>query len=184
MSPRGVRQPRERGFTLLETLVALAATTVILGALATAVPTALRARTAATARLERATTSRTLLLHLERELASAQPERFVLVGAPTPRLEFSGGDDPGQQLAYGLVGDALVRRTAPRWSAPEASRPGVPVLEQVRRIELAAFDGTAWRDTWQAETPPIAVRIRIVFTDGDAIGTVATIPTARPRSGV
>jgi type II secretory pathway component PulJ len=181
MTPRRARRPHDRGFTLLETLVALATTTIVLGALATAVPTALRARTAATARLERATTSRTLLLHLERELSTALPERFLLRGTPAPRLEFSGGDDPGQQLAYGIEHGTLVRRTAPRWSVPEASRPGVTVLEQVSRVELAAFDGTTWHDTWQAETPPTAVRILIAFTDGDTIGTVATIPTARPR---
>jgi prepilin-type N-terminal cleavage/methylation domain-containing protein len=41
-----------RGFTLVETLVALAVTAVLLAALATAVPATLRANAVATARLD------------------------------------------------------------------------------------------------------------------------------------
>jgi len=170
------------GFTLLETLVALAITAVLLGALATTVPTALRARAIATARLERATTSRTFLLHLEHELASALAGPFLVAGAPLPRLQFVGGAEPGEQLAYTLEAGVLVRRAAARWAVPDPSRPSMPVLDQLAGLELRAFDGARWVDTWQADVPPPAVRIRLLFADGDAVGTVATIPTARPRS--
>jgi len=182
--PRRARRrarAHRRGFTLLETLVALATTAVLLGALATAVPAALRAREAATARLERATTVRTLLLHLEHELAGTLPEPFTLAGGAVPRLAFTGGSEPGEQLAYAFERGALVRRTAPRGAQPDPAARGIAVLEDVAAVELRAFDGTTWVEAWQASAPPVAVRIRILFTDGEAAGTIATIPTARPR---
>lgn len=174
---------RRRGFTLLEILVALAVTAVLLAALARAVPTALAARAAATARLDRAVTSGAALAAVERELATALREPFLLATAPAPRLEFSGGAEPGERLAYTLERGALVRRAAPRRALEPPGGAGVPLLRGVAALDLAAFDGETWTRTWaQAEDPPAAVRLRIVFDDGETLETVAPIPTARRRS--
>ena len=170
------------GFTLLETLVALAATAVILTALATAVPTTLRVNAAATDRLDRATAARTLLLHLERELASTMSEPFVLASIPTSRLEFTGGREPGERLVYAVERGAVARSTAPRFGATTAAARGVRVLDGVAALGFEAFDGRDWVTTWHASAPPEAVRIRIRFADGETFGTVVTIPTARRRA--
>ena len=176
------RRHLSRGFTLVETLVALAVTAVILAALATAVPTTLRANTVASARLEQATAARTLLLHLERELTTTSPEPFLLASAPAPRLEFTGGREPGERLVYTVERGAIVRRAAPRFASTDSHASGVPVLDQVAVLTLEAFDGRDWVATWQSSRPPEAVRVRIRFADGETLGTVATIPTARRRS--
>jgi prepilin-type N-terminal cleavage/methylation domain-containing protein len=171
-----------RGFTLVETAVALAVTAVVLLALATAIPTTLRTTAAATGRLEQTTAARGFLLHLERELATALAEPFVLTARPTPRLAFTGGPEPGQRLAYAVEHGAIVRRATPRFAAANLPTPGVPLLHHVDAFALDAFDGRDWIAAWDAGTPPAAVRVRIRFADGETFGVVAAIPTARRRA--
>jgi hypothetical protein len=166
----------------VETAVALAVTAVVLVALATAVPATLRTTAAATARLEQTTAARAFLLHLERELATALPEPFVLAASPAPRLEFTGGAEPGRRLAYGVENGAIVRRTTPRFAAPDPHAPAVPLLRDVDALALEAFDGRDWVPAWHASTPPAAARVRIRLADGETFGAVAAIPTARRRS--
>jgi prepilin-type N-terminal cleavage/methylation domain-containing protein len=178
-----VRRARSPGFTLLETMVALGVTAVLLSALAVAVPAGLRAERGARARLERATTTRTVLLHLERELASALAEPVVVTATPQSRLEFTGGAEPGERLAYAIEGTTLVRRATPRFAAEPPLGRGTPVLDGVASLEIRAFDGRDWLAEWHASAVPEAVRVRIVFADGDAAGTVAAIPIARRRGG-
>jgi prepilin-type N-terminal cleavage/methylation domain-containing protein len=172
---------RAHGFTLLEILVALAVTAVLLAAIARAVPTALAARTAAVGRLERATTAGAALAAIERELATALPEPVVVATGPTPKLEFTGGLEPGERIAYSLERGTLVRRAAPRRALDGPGGAGRPLLHDVAAVELAAFDGRAWTPTWALADAPAAIRLHVVFTDGDAIETVAPIPIAHPR---
>jgi len=169
------------GFTLLELVVALGMTSLVLAALATAVPTALRARDAATTALLRATTARGVLTALERELATALPAP-VVVGAAPSRLAFTGGAEPGEAIAYDLERSALVRRAAPRLAVQPETAPAVRLLDGVAALEISAFDGRAWSRAWASDVLPTAIRVRIVFLDGEAVETLAPIPTARPRS--
>ena len=176
-----MRRARSHGFTLLEILVALAVTAVLLAALARAVPTALAARSAAVTRLERATMAGAALAAIEREAATALPEPIVLAASPAPRLELTGGLEPGERIAYTLERGALVRRAAPRRSLDAPGGVGTAVLHDVATLELAAFDGQAWTPTWAQANAPAAIRLRVVFTDGETIETVAPIPIARRR---
>ena len=176
-----MRRPAH-GFTLLETLVALAATAVVLTALATAVPAALRASEVARARLDQATAARAFLLHLERELASALAEPCTVAAEPATRLEFTGGTEPGARLAYTLERGAVVRRSWPRFTAPDPKAPGVPVLDGVAALSLDAWDGREWLPTWTANRPPEAVRVRLRFADGETSSGVAAVPIARRRA--
>ena len=173
-------RPRTGGFTLLETLVALSVTAVVLMSLATAVPTLLRTRGAATAALERATTTRSVLLHLERELAGTLREPFRLQVDPDERLEFTGGQEPGERLVYAVEHGVLVRRTGAR-VALEPPGHAVPVLDGVARWSLEAWDGRAWVTRWDSTELPQAVRIRLDLADGGTVGMVAPIPSARRR---
>jgi prepilin-type N-terminal cleavage/methylation domain-containing protein len=172
---------RARGFTLLETLVALAVTAVVLTALATAVPAALRANEAARARLDRATAARAFLLHVERELASALAEPCTVAAEPATRIEFTGGAEPGARVTYTLERGAVVRRSWPRFTAPDPQAPGVPVLDGVAMLSLDAWDGRAWQATWAASRPPEAIRMRLRFADGETASGVAAVPIARRR---
>jgi type II secretory pathway pseudopilin PulG len=176
---RGGGRRTAHGFTLLEALVALGVTAVMLGAVATAVPTALRASTVATARLERATVARAVLLHLERELSATLREPFALTAE---RLEFTGGPEPGERLAYTVEGGALLRRASPRFAPVDPAAAGVPLVRDVVEMRVEAFDGRDWVTPWHESTPPEAVRIRIRFTDGETVTTIAAIPVARRRS--
>jgi hypothetical protein len=173
---RRFRCDRSSGFTLVETLVALATTAVMLAALATVVPTALRAHEGSRTQLDRTSTAATVLARLERELAAAIDEPFVL-DAAAPRLAFSGGDEPGERLAYTVDGDALRRHAGPRFARDDAGARGTAVLDGVRGVELRAFDGHDWLPDWHAGRLPAAVRIRIDLADGETLAAVVLIPT-------
>jgi hypothetical protein len=116
------------------------------------------------------------------ELASALAEPVVVAATPHPLLEFTGGTEPGERLAYTIEGTTLVRRATPRFATEPTAGPGVRVLADVAALEVRAFDGRDWLAQWHASTPPEAVRVRIVFADGEAVTTVAAIPIARRRS--
>ena len=169
-------------FTLVEMLIALAATSVLLAALATAIPTALRAREAAAERLGRTEVTRAVLGRLEHELAAVVAERFEVVDGAAPMLRFSGGGEPGDRLTYSVERGRLVRAVAPRFAVADApTAPGDVVLDGVAALELAAFDGRGWRRAWDADDPPMAMRVRLVFGDGEALELVAPVPVGRPR---
>jgi type II secretory pathway component PulJ len=177
MPARADRRSGSAGFTLVETLMALAATAAMLAALATAVPTALRAHEGSRGRLDRSSSAAAVLSQLEREIAAAIDEPLVLDESP-PRLAFSGGPEPGARLVYTVEGDALRRHAGPRFAPEDAGVRGAPMLEGVRAVELRAFDGSEWLSSWRAGRLPIAVRIRIDFTDGETLAAVVPIPTA------
>jgi hypothetical protein len=105
----------------------------------------------------------------------------MIVASAPPSLEFTGGAEPGERLAYRLDGDTLVRRATPRFAASGADAVAVPLLSGVASLGLAAFDGHAWRAEWDDTMPPPAVRLRLAFTDGEVLETVAPVPAGRPR---
>jgi len=168
-----------RGYTLVEVTVALAITALVMTALASTVSESLRARTAATATLGRVTTARTVLLHLERELATALPEGFSVSASPAA-LRFTGGTEPGSRLTYLVDGGALVRRTEPRFATADTPAGATMALvDGVTALDLRALDGEAWTTTWAAPEPPRAVRIELTLDDGQALEIVIPIATGR-----
>jgi type II secretion system protein J len=174
------------GFTLLETLVALAIAAVVLSALYGAVARASVARERATRSAERVSTARTLLLRLASELEAAttltepgSEERFVVAAAPPDApswsmLRFATRDgrraaaDEIRLLAYRVEGSGVLRRReALRFPPPDAREPdGLTVLEGVRLFRVRCFDGSAWRDQWTVPLLPRAVEIAIGVDDG------------------
>jgi type II secretion system protein J len=177
---------RRGGFTLLETLVALAIAAVVLSALYGAVARASVARERATRSAERVSTARTLLLRLASELEAAttlaepgSEERFVVATAPPDALPWSTlrfatrdgrrtAADEVRLVAYRVApSGALERREALRFPPPDAREPdGLTVLEGIRLFRVRCFDGSAWRDQWTVPLLPRAVEIAIGVDDG------------------
>jgi prepilin-type N-terminal cleavage/methylation domain-containing protein len=185
---------RRRGFTLLETLIALAIGALILAALHGAIMGAAAARERTAERAERTAAGRTVLLGIARELEAASParawtvpgseepampallplDRFVAVsaphgGPPWSELRFAtvaGGDL--RLVAYRIEpAGRLVRRAVSRFAAPDAAEPpGVPALGGVRLFRVRCFDGRAWRSAWTAPGLPRAVELALGIDDG------------------
>jgi prepilin-type N-terminal cleavage/methylation domain-containing protein len=182
-----------RGFTLLETLVALAVTAVVLAALAGAVTHAIAARERATGVADRAAALRTVLLRIAHELEAATPvdadPRTRLVVEPardarTTRLRFAWRASEPRLVAYAVEGDALVRREASRFAPPDAPEPpGVAVLDRVRDFRVRCFDGAEWSAGWALPRLPRAVELELTVDDGsgapEALATTVAIPLAR-----
>ena len=184
-----------RGFTLLETLVALTVTALVLGALGGAVLRTATARTRATAAADRIAAGRTVLLRLTREIEAAVPppppgpeipaERFVVDPPDTPEgssgLRFaplSASLAPAtsdlRPVAYAFEGGALVRRLGR--GEPEE------LLAGVRRFRVRCSDGSAWHDTWRRGPLPRAVELSLEVDDGSdrsaTFGTTVTVAAA------
>ncbi|HXJ37402.1 MAG TPA: type II secretion system protein [Candidatus Eisenbacteria bacterium] len=170
-----------RGFTLVEVVVALGVTALVMAALAGTVTASLHARAAATETLDRTTTARTALLHLERELAAALPEGFSVSATP-PTLRFTGGAEPGAHLTYFVQDGALARRAEPRFAAPDAPlAPVVALAPGVSALDVRVLDGTEWKSVWTGREPPRAARVALTLDDGQELDVVVPIPTGRGR---
>ena len=190
---------RPRGFTLLETLVALAVSALVLTALYAAVGATATARVRATERAERSAAERTVLVTLAHELEAAlapdptaagvSPLRFVVVapadGTPWSQLRFAtDASDDVRLVAYRVEDGRLVRRTASRFAPPDDPEPpGTPALDAVRAFRVRAFDGTTWTTSWSAPGVPRAVEIALDVDDGAGgvleLATTVSLPLGR-----
>jgi prepilin-type N-terminal cleavage/methylation domain-containing protein len=159
----------ERGFTLLETLLALAIGGLVLGAAYTAVVRAAAARDGAVARTAGVASGRRVLLEMARTIESAAPSPFM---ASERQLQIAAGDPEPRLVAYGLEGTRLLeRRTSPfAASSAEAAPPRV-LLDDVRDFTVRCFDGGAWTSGWNSESAPRAVELTLQAGDGEALRT-------------
>lgn len=196
---------RRRGFTLLETLVALAITALVLAALGGAVVRAASARARASRAAERTAAGRTVLLRLAAELEAARATegQFMVdttAEAPWSAVRFvtaarvsgtSGAASDLHEVAYRVEPEparpdlgALVRRAAVRPEPAEAPvPPGVPLLGGLREFRVRSFDGGEWRTAWSPGRLPRAVEITLAMDDGaggsDALVTRVTLAAER-----
>ena len=187
---------RRAGFTLLETLVALALTALVLAALYGALARAAAARARTSERADELSAARGVLLRMTRELEAAvvprepgTPDRFVVApaadGAPWSELRFASAGT--EVVAYGMGTDgagrrSLVRRAASRFAAPETDPSPVPIMAGVARFVVRCHDGAEWRDRWDVPTLPRAVEITLGVDDGagsvDVLATTVALPLA------
>jgi prepilin-type N-terminal cleavage/methylation domain-containing protein len=188
-----------RGVTLLETLVALALTALVLGALSRSLAGAARSRAAATAESDRLSAARTVLLRLAAEVEAATGEAGIVV---EPEDELSPADgsrlrvtavvraDPGptpagdrRAIAYDVDREAGVllrrERAAPR---PADALEPLAVLGGVRALSVRCSDGNEWRPRWDATALPRAVELVLAVDDG-AGGVERLATTVAPALG-
>jgi len=195
---------RPRGFTLLETLVALAVSALVLTALYGAVAATATTRARAMDRAERVAAQRTVLVALAHELeaalapdptvAAVSPLRFVLVapaadGPSWSELRFAtDAADDVRLVGYRVEPDGhdarLVRRAASRFAPPDDPEPpGATALDAVRAFRVRAFDGAAWTTSWTAPALPRAVDITVDIDDGAGglleLATTVSLPLGR-----
>jgi general secretion pathway protein J len=167
----------QRGFTLLEMLIALTLMSMLGACLYGSMSVAFRGRRAIERVLEPARRSTAAMRMLQTDLESAVGASGLLAGTflgddaedngePADFLTFHAlardqafGDPPSAivQLEIGLAEDEetgdllLVRRTTTNLLAPETADVVQETLcRGVRSFDVGYFDGTSWADTWDS----------------------------------
>jgi len=181
-----MRWPRQAGFTLLETLVAL----LVLGLVVAGLAQGLRFGLGAWDRQARAidrdgaldATDRTLR-HLLAGMAPGSDPRAPSIVGTADRLTFIAKLPMGAQAAPIRLSDVAIgldgaHRLILRWTphlhvqsfVPPAPRQAV-LLTDVAALRFAYYrppsggQAAGWVDIWQAIDPPILVRVHIAFSD-------------------
>ena len=182
------RQTTSRAaFTLVETVVALAVSSLVLATVLALVRDTLFVRSAAAEMVSGPSSTAALLDLLRRDLTSVSrlPDGGCLFvgrqGAGEAEVRFSGclvreprRDDPGgapeivlSVVRYVARSDADGRITLFRSSRPWAEVPDVreppllPVARGLSSFEAEYSDGVEWHETWGGKSPPRCVRISI-----------------------
>lgn len=164
----------ERGFTLLETLLALAIGGLVLGAAYAAVVRAAAARDGAVARTAGVAGARRALLEVAQALETAVPRPFA---ASERELRLAHADPEPRLVRYALEGTQLVeRRSSPFAAASAAAAPPRVLLDDVRAFTVRCFDGGAWTGGWTGEAAPRAVELAIRAGDGEELRTRVVLP--------
>jgi prepilin-type N-terminal cleavage/methylation domain-containing protein len=175
-----------RGFTLVETLLALALTAVVLGAAWRAVTRAAEARADAVARARATADVRGALRALADDVARAEPDGLVAAPPPAaPLLRWREAEPVPRVVTLALEGDVLMRRERTPFAPPDAPPPAaVPVLRDVRALAVRGFDGVRWTTGWKAARLPRALELGIERTDGSRWTTrVAPLLADAPAAG-
>ena len=203
--------PREhdRGFTLVEVMVALMIFGMIAAAGVAILSFSIRAQAASAKRLDDGAAIARTIAALSADLAQATPRaardeggtlRPAFVGEATAMSLVRGGwtnidaapRATGQKVGWQLVDDALVRIGYPQIDGA-AALPPVPMLAGVRAMQLRYRYGGAWSDRWDGAggVPlPQAVEMTIERANGVSwrtmflVGTgYGTTPQATPTPG-
>jgi general secretion pathway protein J len=180
----------ERGFTLVELMVALLVFGMIAAAGALLLGTSVESQARVTARLDSSAQLRRAhaLLSADMAQAVARPTRggptgqrpaFVGGGSgPIAALVRAGWDNPGgdprpslQRVEYRVEGGRLMRLTAVALDGGEVGNP--LVLADGLTAATARYRGEdGWRDVWDPVDPallPRAIEINLAFADGRSL---------------
>lgn len=208
--PAGRLGDRTGAFTLIEILLAVGIFAIVLLAINTVFFSAVSLRDRTTAALDEALPANQALARLRRDLQNAQPPggylasafRCGLVGSGMTQgngLEFFtttgviGDDAPWsdvQRVAYLLVdpvdradtrGKDLVRVVTRNLLATgEEDLETQHLLENVAGLELAAYTGSEWRDTWDTSLGdvglPSAIRCRLLLAPAERTAPLTPAP--------
>jgi general secretion pathway protein J len=203
-----VRDARQRGFTLVELLIALAIVGALLAIAFGGLRVALAAWQKGEDRAEAHQHARGVALIVARAIGAAYPYRGTRSEAPesvllfkgtSTRLEFVTQAPPvplGAPIAFTALaievetgdepGLTLRERALPNWS------PFTEAKVVLRDPELASVDfkylddSGAWRETWDAEAErglPVAVRVTVTPVEGSGAGTLPALTVALKATG-
>ena len=171
----------ERGFTLLETLLALAIGGLVLTAAYTAVVRAVAARDGATRRTADVARGRQAILEVARAVESATPHPF---GAGAGGLLVAHADPEPRLLTYALEGTKLTERLSLPFATDHAEPGAARVLfAGARAFSVRCFDGSAWTEDWRSENAPRAVELALRLADGEELRTRVVLPLGAKAAG-
>jgi len=164
----------DRGFTLLETLLALLIGGLVLTAAYAAVVRAAVARDGATRRTASTAAARRALLDLTRALETAAARPF---SADAGALRIAQTDPEPRLVRWSLDDGRLVERATSAFAAPGAGEvaPRV-ILDGVQTFTVTCFDGTDWVAGWKAGRAPRAVEVALALRDGETMRTRVVLP--------
>lgn len=193
-----------KGFTLLEVLVALLLMVILTGALYGTYFTAIKSRNRATSQMEPLRDTRGTLDLLEREIESAffsksnKRLHFVvedrdIFGKPASTLDFTtvttplDGGAPSSdviQVRYEPSGDeksmTLNRRESDIYLANKPLP--YPQIDEIRGFLVECYNGSSWVKSWDTalnNTLPKAVRVTVTIPDGDGTSSYSIIAIPR-----
>ncbi|MEI8042765.1 MAG: type II secretion system protein GspJ [Verrucomicrobiota bacterium] len=193
---------RRSGFTLMEMLLALAVSAIVLAGIGGVFYSAIRLRERTAALVDAAAPLHQALAFLRRDLLGVMPPGGVLAGdfrvgaissgmAQAYGIQFSTttgiirDDVPWgdiQDVAYELrdpvernyAGGKDLIRSVTRNLLPTATQDAEEqrLLGNIQSLQVACFDGTDWRDTWDSSLGdtnlPVAIRVRIQLATDNA----------------
>jgi general secretion pathway protein J len=186
------KNTKQKGFTLLEVLVAIAIFSVVSLAGFTIFDTVLRGDENSKIRSERQNELQRAFLLMERDflqiakrsmrisgeapsqnflqtaddsfLANEQAIAFVRNGWTNPGLLLPRSDM--QNVAYRLVDETLERLHFNFVDAVVGQEPRVrPLITQVTNLAFEYYDGSKWQKKWSSNTLPLAIAIEIETED-------------------
>jgi prepilin-type N-terminal cleavage/methylation domain-containing protein len=164
----------ERGFTLLETLVALAIGGLVLTAAYAAVVRAAAARDGATRRTADVAQARRALLEMSRAVETAARRPF---GAGAGELRIALTDPEPRLVRYVLDGSRLTEHDTIPFSAARDDPGSSRVLaEGVQAFGVRCFDDDAWTDGCRGTAAPRAVELTLRVGDGEELRTRVVLP--------
>jgi prepilin-type N-terminal cleavage/methylation domain-containing protein len=164
----------DRGFTLLETLLALAIGGLVLTAAYAALVRAAAARDGAVQRAAGVRAARRALLEVTQALETAATRSF---SADASELLLARDDPAPHRVRWTLEGTRLVERSAPDFAAAGAGEGRArTILDGVEAFTVRCFDGGAWITGWRAATPPRAVELALRMADGEVLRTRIVLP--------
>lgn len=171
------RRPLQRGFTLLEMLIAMSLMAMLAASLYASLRIAFNGRTAADRNLEPVRRAAAAMEMLRADLEAAVVPSGLLAAGFLGETADDGGDavdallfharardqsgyvppSPILQIQVGMAQDegtgerVLLRRTTANLLAPEEEDPLDEVLcRRVRAFDTAFYDGTAWSESWDS----------------------------------
>jgi len=183
--PARTPSPTARGFTLVETLLALAITAVVVAAVGGVVGRTAEGRAEIEQRVDALAGGRLLLALLADEIEASEPGSFAVDagdGGLRLALTTTAPDGSPVRVGYRLDGDRLLRSARSPFAAESAETVARdPVLAGVAALGVDCFDGSEWLARWQGRKPPRAVALRLRLAGGETLRTTV-IPAVRRQA--